>query len=375
MTDRTGAIHFAITHSAAGGLRELWDDIAEGLIARGHPVKRFVLYPPADAEGEGVDMAVWHHVADARPRSAVGAVRTFAALVRYLRRERPAAIVSAMPAANVLLPLAVTIARVRTRVFLSHHSPTDTHNRLLDRIDGWTGSLPCVAGIISVSDAVGATLAHKPATYRARTLTIHNALSERVERVLDALPRVKAGGDRLHVVALGRLTYQKNYPMLIRAIAAVPGAMLEIVGGGEAEAALRTLVADLGLGDRVAFAGLIPREAALARAASADVFVQVSRYEGHSLALIEAARLGLPLVVSDVPVQVEGITARDGTQCGIVVPLDDPAALAVALRGLQDDPARWSHWADLAARLGGEASNAGMLDRYEAVLAPAAPAR
>ncbi|RZM05626.1 MAG: glycosyltransferase [Sphingomonas sp.] len=374
MTARTGAIHFTMTHSTAGGLRELWDDIAEGLIARGHPVKRFVLYPPADAVGEGVDMAVWHHVVHARPRSVLGAVRTFAALVRYLRRERPAAVVSAMPVANVLLPLAVTIARLRTRVFLSHHSPTDTHNRLLDRIDGWTGSLPCVAGIISVSDAVGATLAHKPAKYRARTLTIHNALSERVERVLDALPRAKAAGDRLRVVALGRLSHQKNYPMLIRAMAEVPGADLEIVGGGEDEAALRTLVADLHLGDRVTFAGLIPREAALAKAAGADVFVQVSRYEGHSLALIEAARLGLPLVVSDVPVQVEGITARDGTRCGIVVPLEGPAALATALQGLQDDPARRSHWADLALRLGGEASNARMLDRYEAVLAPPAQA-
>lgn len=375
MTTRTGAIHFTMTHSTAGGLRELWDDIAEGLIARGHPVKRFVLYPPADAEGEGVDRAVWHHVAAARPRSVLGAVRTFAALVRYLRRERPAAIVSAMPAANVLLPLAVTIARVRTRVFLSHHSPTDTHNRLLDRIDGWTGSLPCVAGIIGVSDAVGATLAHKPATYRARTLTIHNALSERVERVLDALPRVKAGGDRLRVVALGRLSYQKNYPMLIRAITQVPGADLEIVGGGEDEAALRALVADLALDERVTFAGLISREAALAKAASADVFVQVSRYEGHSLALIEAARLGLPLVVSDVPVQVEGITARDGTRCGIVVPLADPAVLAAALRELRDDPVHRSHWANLAARLGSEASNARMMDRYEAVLVPTASTR
>lgn len=375
MMVRTGAIHFTMTHSTAGGLRELWDDIAEGLIARGHPVKRFVLYPPADAEGEGVDMAVWHHVVGARPRSVLGAIRTFAALVRYLRRERPSAVVSAMPAANVLLPLAVTIARVRTRVFLSHHSPTDTHNRLLDRIDGWTGSLPCVAGIISVSNAVGATLAHKPATYRARTLTIHNALSERVERLLDGLPRVKAVSDRLRVVALGRLSHQKNFPMLIRAMAEVPGAHLEIVGGGEDEAALRALVADLSLEDRVNFAGLVPREAALAKAASADVFVQVSRYEGHSLALIEAARLGLPLVVSDVPVQVEGITAQDGTRCGIVVPLEDPAALAAAVRELQDDLARRAYWADLATRLGGEASNARMLDRYEAVLAPAAPAR
>jgi glycosyltransferase involved in cell wall biosynthesis len=371
---QTGAIHFAITHSAAGGLRELWDDIAEGLIARGHPVKRFVLYPPADAVGEGVDMAIWHHIADARPRSVFGAIRTFAALVRYLRRERPAAIVSAMPAANVLLPLAVTIARVSTRVFLSHHSPTDTHNRLLDRIDGWTGSLPCVAGVISVSDAVGATLAHKPATYRARTLTIHNALSERVEHLLDGFPRAKTATRGFRVVALGRLTHQKNYPMLIQAMVDVPSALLEIVGGGEDDAALRALVADLGLADRVVFAGLVPREAALARAASADVFVQVSRYEGHSLALIEAARLGLPLVVSDVRVQVEGITAQDGTPCGIIVPLDDPAALASTLRELQGDPMLRSQWADLALRLGAHASNARMLDRYEAVLAPAVQA-
>jgi glycosyltransferase involved in cell wall biosynthesis len=375
VTAPDGAIHFAITHSAAGGLRELWDDIADGLIARGHSVKRFVLYPPADAVGEGVDRAVWHHVADARPRSVGAAIRTFTALVRYLRRERPAAIVSAMPAANVLLPLAVTIARVPTRVFLSHHSPTDTHNPLLDRIDGWTGSLRCVAGVISVSDAVGATLAHKPATYRSRTLTIHNALSERVERLLDALPRTKPAAQRLRIVALGRLTYQKNYPMLIRALADVPGALLEIVGGGEDEAALRSLVADLGIGDRVIFAGLVARKNALERAAAGDVFVQVSRYEGHSLALIEAARLGLPLIVSDVPVQVEGITARDGTRCGIVVPLDDPAPLAAALVALRDDPERRAYWADLATRLGAEASNARMLDRYEAVLAPVAQAR
>jgi glycosyltransferase involved in cell wall biosynthesis len=162
--------------------------------------------------------------------------------------------------------------------------------------------------------------------------------------------------------------------MLIQAMVDVPDALLEIVGGGEDEAALRALVADLGLADRVVFAGLVPREAALARAASADVFVQVSRYEGHSLALIEAARLGLPLVVSDVPVQVEGITALDGTQCGIVVSVDDPAALASTLRVLQRDPALRSHWADLALRLGADASNARMLDRYEAVLVPAVQA-
>ncbi len=367
----TDTIHFAITHSTAGGLRELWDDIAEGLRARGYPVKRFVLYPPADPAAEGVDMAVWHHIVAQRPRSPLAAFRMVAALVRYLRRERPAVIVSSMPAANVLLPIAVTLARVPTRVFLSHHSPTSTHNRMLDRIDGVTGALPCVAGIVSVSDAVGATLAHKPAAYRAKTSTIHNALSERVEQVLNALPRRRAEpGEPLRIVALGRLVDQKNYPMLIRAMTDVPDAILDIVGGGEDEAALRALIVELDVGDRVTITGLLPRDAALTIAASADIFVQVSRFEGHSLALIEAARLGLPLIVSDVPVQVEGVTADDGTRCGIVVPLDDSAALAAAIRELRD-PGRRSHWATLALRLGREASNARMLDRYEALLAPA----
>jgi len=57
-------------------------------------------------------------------------------LVHYLRRTRLVAIVSSMPTANVLLQTAVTIACVPTRVFLFHHSPTPTHNRWLDRIDG-----------------------------------------------------------------------------------------------------------------------------------------------------------------------------------------------------------------------------------------------
>ncbi|MGW8281583.1 glycosyltransferase (plasmid) [Sphingomonas aurantiaca] len=171
------AIHFAITHSTrVGGLRKLPDDIADGLRARGHLVGRFVLYPPADPEAEGVDRVVWYHVVPKRPRTPLTAIRMIAGLVRYLQRTRPAAIVWSMPAANVQLQTAVTIARVPTRVFLSHHSPPPTHNCWLDRIDGWAECLACVAGAVSVSDALGATLAHKRDGYRAKTLTIYNAL-------------------------------------------------------------------------------------------------------------------------------------------------------------------------------------------------------
>lgn len=366
-----GPILFAMTHSAAGGLREIWNDIAEGLAARGHAVGRFVLYPPEDPAAEAVDPQQWLHVVAHRPRGPLAGLRMLAALVRYLRATRPTAIVTAMPAANVLLPVAITIARVPTRLFLSHHSPTDTHNPRLNAIDGWTGSLPCVAGIVSVSDAVAATLDDKPARYRARRMTIHNALPERIERLVDRLAADRAGRGRQgrRIVALGRLTYQKNYPMLLHAMAAVPHATLDIVGGGEDETALRALAAALGITDRVRFLGLVPRERALEIAAAADIFVQVSRYEGHSLALIEAARIGLPLIVSDVPVQVEGVAGADGAPCGLIVPLDDSAALARHLHALLDDPAAMTHWSGRAALLGAQASRQAMLDRYECLLA------
>lgn len=71
---KDGAI-FMITHSTAGGLHKLRDNIAKGLRARGHPVGRFVLYSPADPEAEGVDRLVWYHVAPKRPRTPLTAIR------------------------------------------------------------------------------------------------------------------------------------------------------------------------------------------------------------------------------------------------------------------------------------------------------------
>jgi glycosyltransferase involved in cell wall biosynthesis len=291
-------------------------------------------------------------------------------MVRYLREHRPAIVVTAMPAANVLVPLAAALARTRTRVVITHHSPADTHNRNINRLDSWTGRLGCVRAVVSVSDAVGESLGGKPAAYRRKRRTIHNALPGRIEHAIASLVadrRRPMVPDR-RIVALGRLTYQKNYPLLIRAMAFVPDALLDIVGGGEDEAELRALADATGVADRITFHGHTPRAAALALAAGARVFVQVSHYEGHSLALIEAARLGLPIVVSDVDVQIEGVTARDGSLCGLIVPRDEPRVLGQVLCDLLDKTETHAHWALRARQLGAEASNAAMIDAYQVVI-------
>jgi glycosyltransferase involved in cell wall biosynthesis len=367
----TGAIHFAMTHSEPGGLREIWNDVAEGLAARGHSVERFVLYPSGGAEQRDHAAAEgWHHLMPRRATGSLAAARVFSELVRYLKRTQPAAVVTAMPFANVIMPLAMRVAGTGTRCYVSHHSPADTHNPKLALIDRLTGRMPTVARIICVSDAVAASFAHAPAAYRTKLVTIHNALPRLVESVIDRLyeaaPGRKIAG---RIVALGRLSHQKNYPMLLRAMVHVPDGSLDIVGAGEDEAELRALAQACGIVDRVRFLGWMTRAEALGQAATAQVFVQVSHYEGHSLALVEAARLGLPLVVSAVPVQIEGITDAEGRRCGIAVPIGDDRQLAAVLSNLLADTDARADWASRSRQLGLAASNQAMIDAYERLLA------
>lgn len=414
MTRATFDFAFAITHTAAGGLREIWNDVASGLEARGHRVAKVGLYRTCDPAGapEG-DAEGWRYLVDVPLSSPFAVLRVLYRAICFLRQARPNVVVTAMPLANVLWPLACTLARVPTRVVITHHSPADTHNRWLNRMDGLTGQLRCVTRVVSVSHAVGDSLAGKAARYRAKRQTIHNALPAPVEERLETLwtkrSRIfdvpagtrdeaagaitdktaddtatetaggtaggttgeatgEAGAGMLHVVALGRLSYQKNYPLAIRALAEAGNVRLTIAGGGEDEEALRALTVQCGVSDRVAFLGHVTRDKALEVLSEADVFLQVSHYEGHSLALIEAARLGIPLVVSDVPVQVEAVTHPDARQCGLIVPVDQPAVLASVLDTLDQAPALQRHWAGLARDLGLAASNAAMIDAYEGLL-------
>jgi glycosyltransferase involved in cell wall biosynthesis len=291
-------------------------------------------------------------------------------LIRLLRREAPEFVFTAMPAANVLVSAAAILAGVRTRMVVFHHSPVDTYKPLLNAVDSVLGLLWHVKAIVSVSSAVEASLDTKPRAYRAKRQTIHNALPPRIEAQLGTL----AVGERRcrvvsrKVVATGRLAVQKNYPVLVRASAEMPDVEVLIIGAGPDEEMLKTLAHELGVEQRIRFLGQFPRDEALKLLAAGDVFVQPSLFEGHSLGLIEAAKLAMPLVVSNVPVQIEGITASDGTRCGIVVDPHDPMALASEIRRLLDEPEHYRHWAERARHLASSSSFDDMLTAYAALI-------
>jgi glycosyltransferase involved in cell wall biosynthesis len=369
-----GTVIFLVTHSAQGGAQEIWMDLAEGFVAAGYRAQLMTLYPAPDHR-EASSQHQWRKVRDARPATIAGAVGLVVALARILRRDRPDMVFTAMPAANIVAPIAALLAGVGTRVCISHHSPVSTHRRMLDLIDNITGTLSCIRSVITVSDAVGRSLDGKPLPYQRKRTTIHNALPPRIEAqlcMLRALRTTRASDPdrRRRVVAAGRLSEEKNYPVLLRAAARLPDVDVVIVGSGPLETFLKQFAAASDAAARVHFTGQLTREATLEMLASADVFVQPSVFEGHSLALLEAARLGIPVIVSDVPAQIEAITLPDGARCGIAVGLHDDKALADTVRRLLDDPAYYRHWADAASWLAGEATYAHMVSSYRMLLAP-----
>ncbi len=337
---------------------------------RGHPVSLMALYPYRDPIRETSPELPWVYVIPTRPKSPLDQLRMFRSLVRFIRDQKPAVILTALPAANVMATVAAAVAGVGTKVVTSHHSPAQTYNPILNRIDGILGGLNSVKAVVSVSDAVKSSQDDKPAAYRAKRVTIHNALPPKVEQQLAELSgqrdRSVARGRRL--VATGRLAPQKNYPVLIRAAQHMPDVEIEIVGDGPDEAQLKALAVELGVNGRVRFAGFQPREVTLNKLADADVFTQPSLFEGHSLALVEAAKLGVPLVVSNVPVQMEGITTSDGGICGIAVDPHDDRALAEAVLNLLDDPIVYRDYAARSATLAREATFEAMIQAYEAVI-------
>lgn len=365
-------VMFLTTHSAAGGASEIWSNLATAMVRRGYRVRLAAFYPPVGEARQPVEDGLdWEHVLRRKPATALGGFALFAALVRFLARHRPDIVYTALPAAGVMVPLAAQLLGGRTKVIVSHHSPVDTHGWLPRRLDNLTGRLPCVAAVAAVSEAVSGSLGDRSAAYRAKLRVIRNSLPPAIEAHLAKLARSRLGRvPGRDLIALGRLAPEKNCGVLLRALARVPDATLTLVGAGPEEARLKRLAEELGIADRVRFAGMMRRSEALALLAESDIFLQPSLFEGHSLALIEASKLGVPLIVSSVPAQIEGVTGPGGELCGIAVDPRDDEALATEIGRILDDADRRRTWVARSWDLGRGVSFEGTVSAYLALGGP-----
>lgn len=202
----------------------------------------------------------------------------------------------------------------------------------------WFAYRRTAAAVVAISPAVAGCLA-AGGVPAGRIVTIPDALDEQrlvVRRGREAI-RAELGlrPDRLLVLALAQLMHRKGIDVLLRAQAHLADARIctAVAGDGPEAANLQRLAADLQLGEQVRFLGR--RGDAGDLLAACDVFCLPSRAEGMGVAALEALGAARPVVATRVGGLGELIV--DGS-CGLLVPPDDPAALAAALARLRDDP-------------------------------------
>ena len=273
------------------------------------------------------------------------------ALVRYMRSERPDALLSALPTPNLLAVWARRLSGAATRIVTSEH---DTLSTAAARADRWRDFyLPPLLGrtylmadqIVAVSNGVADDLASCAGIPRERITTVYNPvvcpdLNTRANQVVDH-PWFAPDAPPV-ILAAGRLDPQKDFATLIRAFARVRAdrdCRLVILGsehsGNRAYVAnLRALPGQLGVANDVDMPGYTRDVLAYMRCA--DVFALSSIHEGLGIVLIEALACGTQVVSTDCPHGPQEIL--DAGRFGHLVPMGDDEAMAGAIRTALDDP-------------------------------------
>ena len=139
------------------------------------------------------------------------------------------------------------------------------------------------------------------------------------------------------ILTVGRLYPHKGHSVLLEAFGRlslrIPGWRLSIVGKGPQKESLVMQARKFLISDQIDWHGEIDDPSFLYT--QADIFVLPSRYEGMPNALLEAMSFGVPVIVTDAsPGPLENV---EDNLTGLVVPVDDPDALAVALSRLISD--------------------------------------
>lgn len=146
--------------------------------------------------------------------------------------------------------------------------------------------------------------------------------------------RRRFGMDGITLAFAGRITAQKGLEVGLDALARTSGVSLAVAGDGPERGALERRAGELGLSGRVRFLGPQPRERVLELLAAADAALLSSVWENFPHTLVEALRVGTPVVATAVG--GVGEVVRDGEN-GLLVPAGDPAALAAAIERLAED--------------------------------------
>lgn len=263
-------------------------------------------------------------------------------LVRYLRRERPQALLSALNHANVIAVVARRLSGVGTRLLVSERSNASMARTGFQSLRAsavlplmrW--AYPKADSVVAVSKGVADDLAEAIALPRDRISVIYNPVvtQELFDKVQAPLTHPWLGQSTSPVIlGVGRLTMAKDFSTLIRAFAKVLAqrdCRLIILGDGELRSELEALVRELGIQANVQLPGFVDNP--FAWMSRVSLFVLSSAWEGLPNVLIQAMACGAPVVSTDCPSGPHEIL--EGGRWGTLVPVKNVEALAAAINNV-----------------------------------------
>jgi glycosyltransferase involved in cell wall biosynthesis len=316
-----------------------------------------VFGPAAGREGdyhaEIAASGVPHHPLASLVRELAPAtdVRALAALVTLLRRLRPHLVHARSAKARFLAPLAARLARVPVTLQTVHgwsfNNAVDRRRPLFVRLERLARTLCDATVLVSQQDLVeGMALGVLPpsAVARGEAIVIRSGIDLTAVTPLDGPARrafraAQGVPDTRPVISLvQRLSPPKTPLVFVRALPRIlaerPDAVAWIVGDGPLAASAEQAVTAAGLAGRVVFLGL--RKDMPDVLSASDVVVHSSIREGLPRVVLEALAVGTPVVATAVG-GVPDVLA-DGVN-GLLVPPEDPAALASAVLATLADPA------------------------------------
>jgi glycosyltransferase involved in cell wall biosynthesis len=280
-------------------------------------------------------------------------------LRKALREEEAELVISFLTKINVQVAVAAVGLGVRRIASERNNFLQQTMNPL------WRLLMP--VAIATADGGVTLTRAARealPAWARRRAVAIYNPVPvEGDEPVPGTPPR--------RLIAVGRLTEQKGFDILIRAIhlARAQGCNLSLTihGEGEDRESLTALVQSLGLSEHVRLPGRTQRPHEWTE--GGGIFVLSSRYEGFGNVLVEALAAGFAVISTNCNWGPAEIVRHD--RDGLLVPPEDPEALAEAIVRVWEDDALRARLAAGAVRRAADFSERQILSEWDAVIARA----
>lgn len=324
-------IDIVVTQFEAGGAQKAAVNLSNFFVGRGIKVKLIFLYRMANPQFK-LDSRVELICLQERVGIIKRILFTPFKLISLWLNSRPDVVVSFTHYSNIYSAFFARLLHIP--VVVSHRNPRTSYNKIVRFVDSFLYHTGFYKAVTYVSKSTMETFAYGHSKNHKLS---HKAIYNCVD---DGFCSINKSLEPNYIVAVGRLTRQKNHRFLLELMRDTSFmGKLYIAGDGPLKCSLNELIQEYGLEERVVFLGVLSNLDVKSLVVNARAFIMPSLYEGMSNALVEAIVLGVHTIVSDVPSQREAVSVGESVY-GEVIPLDNKCAWRRSLDHLSEKPSK-----------------------------------